>query len=97
MLIVKDTWRSRERLPEWKFLKAAKGLKGVGQMVAYFPGANVSDNRGLDISTIPDDIKSYFRDRTFCRMVLEGYGKAIVEFDSADEVLFAFRDAIPGA
>ncbi|KIM49614.1 hypothetical protein M413DRAFT_35636, partial [Hebeloma cylindrosporum] len=96
VLIVKDAWRSRERLPEWKFLKAAKGLTGVGQMVAYFPGAHVSDHRGLDITTIPDDMKSYFWDRTFCRMVLEGYGKSIVEFDTADEVLFAFRDAIAG-
>jgi len=96
LLIVKDAWRSRERLPEWEFLKAAKGLKGVGQMVAYFPGAHVSDHRGLDVSTIPDDMQSCFRDRTFCRMVLEGYGKSIVEFDTADEVLFAFRDAIAG-
>ena len=94
LLIVKDAWRSRERLPEWKFLKAAKGLKGVGQIVAYFPGATVSDHRGLDISTIPDDMKSYFRNRTFCRMVLEGYGQAIAEFDTADEVLFAVRDAM---
>jgi len=64
-------------------------------MVAYFPDATVSDHRGLDISTIPDDMKSYFRNRTFCRMVLEGYGQAIAEFDTADEVLFvAVRDAM---
>ena len=96
LLVVKDAWRSRDRLPEWKFLKASKGLAGVGQMVAYFEGDHVSYHRGLDKDSIPDDLKSLFRDRTFCRMILEGYGKPIYEFSTADEVLFAFRDAIAG-
>jgi len=29
-------------------------------------------------------------------MILEGYGKPIYDFSTADEVLFAFRDAIAG-
>ena len=65
-------------------------------MVAYFEGDHVSYHRGLDKDSIPDDLKSLFRDRTFCRMILEGYGKPIYDFSTADEVLFAFRDAIAG-
>jgi hypothetical protein len=97
LLIVKDAWRSRDCLAEWEFLKSAKGLAGVGQMVAYFEGAHISHHRGLDRDSIPEDMKSFFRDRTFSRMILEGYGKPIYDFNSADEVLFAFRDAIAGA
>jgi hypothetical protein len=38
LLLVKESWRSKNRIAEVEFLKAAKGLRGVGQMIAYEEG-----------------------------------------------------------
>jgi hypothetical protein len=87
-LLIKEGWRSKNRIAEVEFLKAAKGLRGVGQMIAYEVGYDVSDLRGSSDSSL--------RDRTWSRITLEAYGKPIHEFNSREELLVAFRDAVAG-
>jgi hypothetical protein len=88
LLLVKEGWRSKNRIAEVEFLKAAKGLRGVGQMIAFEEGENVSDLRGSSDSNL--------RDRTWSRITLEAYGKPIHEFISREQLLVAFRDAVAG-
>ncbi|KAF8971748.1 hypothetical protein BDZ97DRAFT_1784905 [Flammula alnicola] len=96
-LLLKDVWRSVGDLPEWEFLEAAKGLAGVGQMIAYEEGSFISKMRGIDIDAIPDASRTSFCDRRFCRMTLEDYGGySLRDFTNHEQLLFAFRDAIAG-
>ena len=89
--LAKDCWRSANRAPEWVLLEKAKGLNGVGQMVDYWePELSVGRLRGIDRDT------PGFRDRDFCRVLLERYGKPIHQFDDQKGLLYAFRDAISG-
>ncbi|KAF8971790.1 hypothetical protein BDZ97DRAFT_1785143 [Flammula alnicola] len=98
IVVVKDAWRSRDRTPEWKLLLKVKGLAGVGQMIAYDDDEklHVSTLRGIDITKLPKEPQSSFRDRTFYRLILEYHGKSIVSFETREDVLFAIRDAIAG-
>ncbi|KAF8955208.1 hypothetical protein BDZ97DRAFT_1674590 [Flammula alnicola] len=92
VVLVKDAWRSRGRTPEWKFLEAAKGLAGIGQMISY------EDNDDEHISTarrLAPFVRGFY-DRTFCRLTLEHYGPSIEGFKTPQDVLFAYRDAIAG-
>jgi Fungal protein kinase len=86
--LIKESWRSRNRIAEIEFLKAAKGLRGVGQMIAYEEGENISDLRRVS--------DAGFRDRAWSRVTLELYGRPISEFNSRQELLVAFRDAVAG-
>jgi hypothetical protein len=88
LFLVKEGWRSKNRIAEVDFLKAVKGLRGVGQMIAYEEGENISDLRGSSDSSL--------RDRTWSRITLEAYGKPIYKFTSREQLLVAFRDAIAG-
>jgi hypothetical protein len=90
--LAKDCWRSVDRTPEWELLEMAKGLEGVGQMIDHWEPEEMSISclRGIDRNT-PN-----FRDRTFCRVLLERYGKPIHQFDNKKQLLSAFRDAIAG-
>jgi hypothetical protein len=87
ILLVKEGWRSRSRISEVEFLRAARGLRGVGQMIAYQEGGCISDLRGYS--------DSKFRDRTWSRITLEAYGKPIHKFKSRKGLLI-LRDAITG-
>ena len=94
-VIVKDSWRSKDRNPEWELLKEVKGLAGVGQMVGWEEsGVTTSKLRHFD----EDKLSAFvdFRDRLFCRITMEAYGKTIDYFRSRHEFLYAFRDAIAG-
>ncbi|EDR03779.1 uncharacterized protein LACBIDRAFT_306822 [Laccaria bicolor S238N-H82] len=89
--LAKDCWRSANRTPEWELLEKAKGLDGVGQMIGYWePGFSVGRLRGIGRDT------PGFRDRDFCRVLLERYGKPIHQFDDRKKLLYALRDAISG-
>jgi hypothetical protein len=88
ILLVKEGWRSRSRISEVEFLRAARGLRGVGQMIAYQEGGCISDLRGYS--------DSKFRDRTWSWITLEAYGKPIHKFKSRKGLLIALRDAITG-
>ncbi|KDR85790.1 hypothetical protein GALMADRAFT_234869 [Galerina marginata CBS 339.88] len=96
LFIVKDAWRSRGRVPEAEFIESVKGLVGVGQMVAFEDRDHISDLRGIEMATIPEDLKSAFRDRILARITSKYGGQPIDMFNSAQEVLYAFRDAIAG-
>ncbi|KAF8956463.1 hypothetical protein BDZ97DRAFT_1851662 [Flammula alnicola] len=92
VVLVKDAWRSRGRTAEWKLLEAVKGLAGVGQMIAY------EDNDDQHISTLRGItvFLEGFCDRTFSRLILEYYGPPIEGFETPQDLLFAYRDAIAG-
>lgn len=92
-LLVKDYWLSEGRIPEFELLKEVKGLKGVGQMVAYEEGGGqTNDFRGNTESFV----SKKFYNRKAIRIIPEVYGKSIDKFTSAEEFLGALRDAIAG-
>ena len=94
-VIIKDAWRSKDRTPEWELLKEVKGLEGVGQMVAWEEDdLTTSKLRGFDLEKLSTFLD--FRDRIFSRITLEAYGKTIDHFQSREEFLYAFRDAVAG-
>ena len=73
----------------------AEGREGVGQMVAWEEDdLTTSKLRGFD----PEKLSTFFdfRDRIFSRITLEAYGKTIDYFQSREEFLYAFRDAVAG-
>ena len=95
--LVKEAWRSRDRTPEWEFLKEAKGLAGVGQMVAYEETAfTTAKHRGINVSSFVDAPNPTFHDRIFSRTTLQAYGDPIDNFETRLQLLYAFRDAIAG-
>ncbi|KII93004.1 hypothetical protein PLICRDRAFT_49110 [Plicaturopsis crispa FD-325 SS-3] len=100
-LVIKDSWRPVTRDPEWKFLEAAKGLKGVGQVVGYDSNVEwkVSSLRFGDSykgEMRSSDKKKPVIDRVFSRVLLDCYGKPLEYFDTKLELLYAFYDAVAG-
>ena len=94
---MKEAWRSRDRTPEWEFLKEAKGLAGVGQLVAYEEtDFTTAKHRGIDVSSFVDAPNPTFHDRIFSRTTLQAYGDPIDNFETRLQLLYAFRDAIAG-
>ncbi|KAJ2912077.1 hypothetical protein MD484_g8335, partial [Candolleomyces efflorescens] len=91
-LVVKDSWRSEERMSEHLFLQDAVGVAGVVQMVACEPDRrNTKSLRGLGNLT-----PAGFRNRIETRMVIKAYGKSIKKYASAKQLFCALRDAIAG-
>ncbi|KAJ2919967.1 hypothetical protein MD484_g495, partial [Candolleomyces efflorescens] len=89
--LIKDSWRSASRTPEHEFLEAAKGIDGIGQMVSYWEGPHTREYRGSAV----DSYKA-FRDRIFCRIVMDLYGGSLDTFETVEQVLAAIRDAVAG-
>lgn len=87
--VVKQYWRSATREPEENFFKAAEGLLGVAQMVAYDVLYKVSEFR---CTTQPSE----FKDRELVRITFEHYGNTIENSKSKKELLAAFLDAVAG-
>ncbi|RXW18133.1 hypothetical protein EST38_g7710 [Candolleomyces aberdarensis] len=89
--LIKDSWRSAHRTPEYEFLEAAKGIDGIGQMVSYVEGPHTREYRGSAV-----DSYALFRDRVFCRIVMDLYGGSLDTFETVEQALAAVRDAIAG-
>ncbi|TEB34814.1 hypothetical protein FA13DRAFT_1594336, partial [Coprinellus micaceus] len=88
--LVKDSWSSKGRTPEWELLKRAndKGIKGVCKMAWYDPAVvDVSDFRCA--STVND-----FFHRTASRVVIEISGEEIDNFETRSQMIRALRDVI---
>ncbi|KAF5323747.1 hypothetical protein D9619_012876 [Psilocybe cf. subviscida] len=93
---VKESWRSKDRKPEWELLLEAVGLDGVCQMVAYTDDETTSISKFRSIIIQDFEFAPGEMDRIFTRVVLEAYGPPIHYFETPLQVLYAFRDAVAG-
>ncbi|CAA7263552.1 unnamed protein product [Cyclocybe aegerita] len=88
---VKEAWRkdSSTVAPEWTMLQRTKGIEGVGEMTAY------EQDWSLDMLRYPFS-HPQFDNRIRVRTTMKAYGKTLDFFDSREELLYAFRDAVAG-
>ncbi|KAJ2913149.1 hypothetical protein MD484_g7249, partial [Candolleomyces efflorescens] len=91
-LVVKDSWRTEDRLSEHLFMENAAGIPGVVQMVSCEPDR--CDTKSL--REFSDVVPAGFRNRIETRIVMKSYGKSIRKFTSAKQLFCALRDAIAG-
>ncbi|KAJ2919615.1 hypothetical protein MD484_g793, partial [Candolleomyces efflorescens] len=91
-LVVKDSWKSEERVSEHVYLREAVGIPGVVQMVSCEPNRDETRNLRQFGSATPKG----FQNRVETRVVMKAYGKSIACFTSAMQVFCALRDAIAG-
>ncbi|RXW20939.1 hypothetical protein EST38_g4920 [Candolleomyces aberdarensis] len=90
-LVVKDSWKSGDRLSEHVYLQDAFGTPGVAQMVSCEPERDATKTlRGFS------DSPPGFHNRIETRIVMKTYGTSIRNFTSVMQVLGALRDAIAG-
>jgi hypothetical protein len=90
--LVKESWISEDRIPEWMILQRAAehGVKGVCRMAWY-------EECLLSVDAIRcEETTDLFFNRIQFRIVMERYGKEIEKFTSVLQVLEALRDAIAG-
>lgn len=92
-VIIKYSWRSEGRTPEYEHLEKAIGLDGVGQMITYGKRERATSEGRKEGDVIPT---AGFHNRYLTCIVLEGYGASIVHFTSQTELLGAVYDAIAG-
>ncbi|KAJ2914096.1 hypothetical protein MD484_g6317, partial [Candolleomyces efflorescens] len=91
-LLVKDSWRSEDRTSEHVFLRMARGIPGVAQMISCEPGrGETKDLRSFGLET-PDS----FHNRIETRVIVQFYHQPISKFSSAGELLCSLRDAMEG-
>ncbi|KAJ3507186.1 hypothetical protein NMY22_g17006 [Coprinellus aureogranulatus] len=92
--IVKDTWASAGRTPEYKHLKKAqeKGVEGVCQIVSY----QASRGQTKDFRCATTITSVHFFNRISSRIVMKAYGKHLQYFKTILQLLSAFHDAIVG-
>ncbi|KAJ2913166.1 hypothetical protein MD484_g7250, partial [Candolleomyces efflorescens] len=91
-LVVKDSWRTEERLSEHLFMQNAVGIPGVAQMVSCEPDrCDTMSFRGFG-----DVVPAGFRNRIETRIVMKAYGTSIRKYTSAKQLFCALRDAIAG-
>jgi hypothetical protein len=91
-LVVKDSWRTEDRLSEHLFMQDAVGISGVVQMVTCEPDrCDTKSLRGFG-----DVLPARFRNRIETRIVMKAYGKSIRKYTSAKQLFCALRDAIAG-
>ncbi|KAF6747057.1 hypothetical protein DFP72DRAFT_921126 [Ephemerocybe angulata] len=89
-VFIKMSWRSKDRTPEYVYLKEAKGVVGIGQMITYDPtGEETKSFRGSPSS------KSFFNRVAMC-VVLECYGDSVFEFNTQTQAIAAIRDTLSG-
>ena len=92
VVIIKDAWRSKDRSPELELLKKVKGLKGVGQILGWEEDElTTAKLRGFDHEKFVN-----FRDRILAQITMEAYGQTINHFQSREELIYVFRDAVAG-
>ncbi|KAF6760782.1 hypothetical protein DFP72DRAFT_881464 [Ephemerocybe angulata] len=88
-VLIKDTWRTDDTVPESVFLERIRGLDGVAQMLSH--EASCAETNTFS----PDHCERRgFPNRTKSRVVLELYGASIWFFESRYQLVSAFRDAI---
>ncbi|TEB37856.1 hypothetical protein FA13DRAFT_1867630 [Coprinellus micaceus] len=87
--LVKDSWSSEGRTPEWILLQRAaeQNVKGVCRMVWY------EQCRSVDSIRCEETTRLFFNRIQF-RIVMERYGSEIENFTSVLQVLQALRDTI---
>ena len=90
--LVKESWISEDRIPEWMFLQRAakENVKGVCRM-AWYEECRFSVN-----SIRCSETTNLYFNRIQFRIVMERYGLDIEEFTSVPQLLEALRDAIAG-
>jgi hypothetical protein len=93
-LLVKDAWRSEERVSEKTYLEKAKGVPGVIQMISC--EENRGETRELGGFEGFIDTPPSFNNRISIRIVMDNEGRLIKDFTSPMEVVLALRDAIAG-
>ncbi|KAJ2919616.1 hypothetical protein MD484_g792, partial [Candolleomyces efflorescens] len=91
-LVVKDSWKSEDRVSEHVYLQDAVGIPGVVQMVSCEPNRGETKSLREFGSVMPKG----FQNRVETRVVMKAYGKSITCFTSAMQVFCALRDAIAG-
>ncbi|KAF6742769.1 hypothetical protein DFP72DRAFT_829701, partial [Ephemerocybe angulata] len=92
--VIKDSWRTESRNPEIEYLKAAHGLDGVVQSIAYQDDcAQTSSFRPKDAG---NDSDPEFFNRVKSRVVMENHGGPLESFKSRSQLIAAFRDTILG-
>ncbi|KAJ2914090.1 hypothetical protein MD484_g6303, partial [Candolleomyces efflorescens] len=91
-LLIKDSWRSEDRISEYVHLQEAVGTPGVVQMLSC------ESDRGQtrSLRAFGTRVPTGFANRIETRVVLRCYGNPVVVFTSAKKVLYALRDAIAG-
>lgn len=93
-VLIKEAWRSLDRMPEYVLRDKIKGLDGVGQILFYEDDrSTITDFRKHIFSTFCET-NPYELDRKFCRLVLKAYGRSIRYFSTKLELLEAFHDAV---
>ena len=96
-LFIKDSWHHPGLHSEADLLEDVKGCPGVGQMLARQDRIiSMSELRNVDVTNMSSKLDEFFRDKQFSRLVLEGYGSPISEFDSRRSLLCTLYDAING-
>lgn len=94
-VIIKYSWQSEGRVPEYTLLEKAKGIPGIGQMIDYsIDRLDTARWRKSSKGALP---KKTFHNRILTCIVLEGYGGTILEFGDQSELLCALRDGMAGA
>ncbi|KAJ2914305.1 hypothetical protein MD484_g6101, partial [Candolleomyces efflorescens] len=90
--LVRDVWRSDDRVHESSYLNEAKDIPGVVTMISY------DNHRGStkDMRSFGKRPHNDFRNRVATRTVLDTHGKSIKHFKSPMELICAIRDAIDG-
>ncbi|RXW20941.1 hypothetical protein EST38_g4922 [Candolleomyces aberdarensis] len=91
-LVVKDSWRSEDRLSEHIFLQDAVGVPGVVQMVTCEPDRCETKS----LREFGDVLPAGFRNRIETRIVMKTYGKSVCRYTSPKQLFCALRDAIAG-
>ncbi|KAJ2914987.1 hypothetical protein MD484_g5415, partial [Candolleomyces efflorescens] len=89
-LLVKDAWNSDKRTAEHLHLEVAVGVPGVAQMVSCEPDRGQTRN----LRSLEQDRPVPVENRVEARIVMKYYGRSIVYFQSAKQLLCALRDAI---
>lgn len=92
--LLKDYWRPVGRPSEAGALVKARGLKGIGQMIAYYEDIEKISDLRRSTNFIAD--KKSMTERTHCQLVLERYDGCLTMAPTPLALLVAFRDAVQG-
>jgi hypothetical protein len=94
MLLVKDSWRSGERVSEREFLEKAQNSAGVVRMISCEENREETKHfRGFGDNEQPP---TPFYNRISTRVLMDCEGKLIEGFTSPMQLVCALRDAIAG-
>ncbi|TEB19359.1 hypothetical protein FA13DRAFT_1802338 [Coprinellus micaceus] len=95
-LIVKDSWDSDDRPPEYLRLTKVKGAQGVCEIVWHSSDKHPRFETRLFRCAKGTRAGVHYYNRVASRIIMKAYGKQIHHFRSILELLHALRDAIAG-